>query len=253
MDVGFIAGHYPGGFSQFKKILSAIHSIAGRFDKIGRDATLPGVITYGEAAGVSIPLGGITSRSDLSKIMKIIMPAEGENIKGALRRAANNFFYPSSSSGARSGAAKTIYLFIDSSRASKLDIKDELQNLKQSGVKVITIAYGGASVGEGNTDPNADDVRDVTSPSDNWFFPEDLNSLLTDDNGAVTGDDNDAGGNGLLRSLATSALPGMCLSFFSVQMLLYKVIHQSRVCLPSLKKRLGLCLSCQLLRYINTN
>ena len=137
----------------------------------------------------------------------------GENIKAALRRAANNFFYPSSSSGARSGAAKTIYLFIDGSRASKLDIKEELQNLKLSGVKVITIAYGGDSEGNGNTDPNADDVRDVTSPSDNWFFPEDLNSLLTDDNGAVTGDDNDDddGGNGLLRLLATSALPGMFL------------------------------------------
>ena len=196
VDVGFIVGHHPDGFSHFKKILSVIHSIVERFDQIGRDATLPGVVTYGGTVDVSIPLGAIVSRSELSKIANIKLPAKGDNIKAALRRVANDFFYPGSSSGARSDAAKSIYLFIDGNRASKLDIKDELQALKRNGVNIITIAYGK------NQDLN-DDVRDVTSLSDQWFFPEDLDALLN-------GDGDDAGdGAGLLRPLANSALPGV--------------------------------------------
>ena len=145
---------------------------------------LPGVVSYGEKADVSIPLGSITSRSDLSKILKIKMPVKGDNIKEALNKVSEKLFNPSS--GARSDAAKSIYLFIDGRRASKLDISNELESLKRSGVKIVTVPYGGDY-------ENPNDVRDVISPSDKWFFPENLNSLAVDD---------------FIRPLAISALPG---------------------------------------------
>lgn len=166
VDIGFVIGNTGENTPAFN-VLSAVNNIVKRFN-VGTKAILPGVITYGKAADVTIPLNSVFSKADLlRRISNIKLPVKGSNLNSALRKVSSELFNPKN--GARPDASKTVYLFVGN-EAKSLDIKRELQALRVKNVKVVTIYYGDQG--------NNDDIRDVTSPSDIWFFPDDLDELI---------------------------------------------------------------------------
>ena len=188
MDVGFIIGNTDGDSSSAPafNVLSAVNNIVKRFN-VGTKAVLPGVITYGKTADVTISLNSVFSKVDLvRRISDIKLPPKGDNINDALRKVSSELFNPRN--GARPDASKTVYLFVGN-EAKSLDIKRELQALRVNNVKVVTIYYG-------DQDDNNDDIKDATSPSDVWFFPDDLDELIRG-----------------IQPVVTSALTGMCFLY----------------------------------------
>lgn len=184
VDIGFVVGHLPGNTatSDFGNILAYIQSLARRFD-IGPNSIMPGLVTYGENADVSIPLGAIRSRSDISKFLGIKSPEQGSNIKEALTKVSGELFSPSK--GARPNAARTVYLFLGYSQIASLDIDNELATLKQNGVKIVAVVYGG-EISEDELDQLKDTVDTVY-----------ISSIDTPDPDEV-----------LMRELTNNAAPG---------------------------------------------
>lgn len=189
IDVGFVL-NVPSRRSveTFDDVKTAVVEIIKRFD-IGEDKVLPGVITYGATASMSLRIGSMATKdAAVYEIERLQTPSlgSGNSLNDALEMADNQLL--NVNYGSRRDAQKSLYVFADSIPTDSV-VQNILREMKKKSVNVVFIMYG--------LKAKEDDLMKSTPNYDAWFVPEKLADVTS-----------------IANNVADAALPGM-MFFFS--------------------------------------
>ena len=136
---------------------------------ISQRQTLVGFMVYGREVNLIYKFGEIlTSDQARTTVTSLQLQNPGLNLLSALKDAKNKLF--STLHGARTGVPKSLLIF-NSMKTGVLfnDIKEQSDQLKALGVKIIVVGIG--------SDIDKNELKEINTAGDSFFFPADLTEI----------------------------------------------------------------------------